>query len=93
MARRKRGLLGVPGLSFSWKRALGVSSYKAKLSRKIGIPLTKSGRQRKVGSMLGCFGTILLFLNSAASLFVFAIFAAAAIAGSVSLIKIFLLFM
>ena len=35
------------GFSFSWKRALGLSSAKGKLSRLMGIPLTKSGRQRK----------------------------------------------
>lgn len=49
---RKRG--GVPGLSFSWKRALGISSAKAKLSRQLGVPLTRSGRQRKVGRAVGC---------------------------------------
>jgi hypothetical protein len=53
MARRRRGL-GIPGLSFSWKRAIGLSSAKARLSRRIGIPLTRSGRQRKVGRALGC---------------------------------------
>jgi hypothetical protein len=42
------------GLSFSWKRAIGLSSAKGKLSRKIGIPLTRSGRQRKTGKMMGC---------------------------------------
>lgn len=30
---------GIPGLSFSWKRALGVSQAQAKLSRQIGITL------------------------------------------------------
>lgn len=49
---RKRG--GVPGLSFSWKRAVGISSAKAKLSRQLGVPLTRSGRQRKVGRAVGC---------------------------------------
>jgi hypothetical protein len=39
---------------FSWKRLLGISAAKSRLSRKIGIPLTRSGRQRKLGSMLGC---------------------------------------
>ena len=42
------------GFSFSWKRALGISAAKGKLSRKIGIPLTRSGRQRKVGKAMGC---------------------------------------
>jgi len=42
---------------FSWKRFLGISSAKAKLSRQISIPLTKSGRQRKIGKAItggGC---------------------------------------
>jgi hypothetical protein len=51
MGRRKKG---IPGLSFSWKRATGVSSAKGKLSRKLGVPLTRSGRQRKFGRAAGC---------------------------------------
>jgi len=42
---------------FSWKRALGLSAAKARLSRRIGIPLTKGGRQRKLGKLVsggGC---------------------------------------
>ena len=50
---RKRGT-GIPGLSFSWRRALGGSQAQARLSRKIGIPLSRSGRQRKAGGMVGC---------------------------------------
>lgn len=42
------------GFSFSWKRALGISAAKGRLSRKLGIPLTRSGRQRKIGRMTGC---------------------------------------
>lgn len=63
MARRR----GIPGVSFSWKRAVGISAAKGRLSRQLGIPLTQSGRQRKVGRELGCavpflflVGTILL---------------------------------
>ncbi len=41
----------IPGLSFSWKRALGISSMKASISRKIGVPLTKSGRKAKAKRM------------------------------------------
>jgi len=37
---------------FSWRRFLGVSAAKAKVSRAIGIPLTRSGRQQKVGRMV-----------------------------------------
>ena len=51
MGRRKKG---IPGLSFSWKRASGLSAAKGRLSRKVGVPLTKSGRQRKVGRAIGC---------------------------------------
>jgi hypothetical protein len=42
---------------FSWKRAIGISAAKARLSRRIGIPLTRSGRQRKLGRLVsggGC---------------------------------------
>jgi hypothetical protein len=44
---------------FSWKRFLGISQAKARLSRKIGIPLTRSGRERKLGAMLGCLVPVL----------------------------------
>lgn len=49
MARRR-----TYGFSFSWKRALGISGLKNRISRKIGIPLTRDGRRRKVGRLLGC---------------------------------------
>lgn len=37
------------GLSFSWKRALGISGLKTKVARKTGIPTTKGGMERKIG--------------------------------------------
>ncbi|MCQ2439501.1 MAG: hypothetical protein MJ074_07040 [Oscillospiraceae bacterium] len=37
---------------FSWKRALGVSSAKAKVARATGIPTTKAGRKRKAQNLL-----------------------------------------
>ncbi|MEX0717599.1 MAG: hypothetical protein WD066_13485 [Planctomycetaceae bacterium] len=49
MARKRKY-----GFSFSWKRALGLSAAKGRLSRKLGIPLTRSGRQRKMGKAMGC---------------------------------------
>lgn len=49
MAKKK----GIPGLSFSWKRALGITGVKQKVARKTGIPTTKVGRQKKVGKILG----------------------------------------
>jgi hypothetical protein len=41
------------GFSFSWRRALGLSAAKGKVSQAIGIPLTQSGRERKAGRLLG----------------------------------------
>lgn len=39
----------IPGLSFSWKRALGITKVKQQISRKTGIPITKAGVERKIG--------------------------------------------
>ena len=39
------------GFSFSWRRAIGLSALKGRISRFIGIPLTRSGMERKVGRM------------------------------------------
>lgn len=49
MAAKKSGGLKIPGVSFSWKRALGITQAKQKFARKTGIPTTKSGLERKVG--------------------------------------------
>jgi len=43
----------IPGLSFSWKRATGVTSMKRKIAKATGIPTTKQGRRNKLGKMLG----------------------------------------
>lgn len=51
MTRRKSNT-GIPGLSFSWKRALGISQTKQKIARQTGIPTTKVGIERKLGRML-----------------------------------------
>ena len=48
-----RGMKLGPGLTFSWKRALGVTAAKRKISRATGIPLTRSGRRNKLGKFLG----------------------------------------
>lgn len=39
----------IPGLSFSWKRAFGITKVKQKISRETGIPMSKSGLERKIG--------------------------------------------
>jgi len=51
------------GFSFSWKRAVGISGLKNKISRKIKIPLTSQGRQRKLGRMMGCSIVLLILLS------------------------------
>ena len=42
----------IPGLSFSLKRAIGISGLKTKVARKVGIPTTKQGLERKIGSAI-----------------------------------------
>lgn len=42
----------LPGLTFSWKRALGVTQAKQQIARKTGIPTSKAGLERKVGKMI-----------------------------------------
>ena len=48
----RRGLFGIPGLSFSWKRAIGLTGLRLKASHKLGVPTTKQGMERRVGSWL-----------------------------------------
>jgi len=40
------------GLTFSWKRAVGISGLKTKIARKTGIPTTRLGLERKVGAFV-----------------------------------------
>jgi hypothetical protein len=37
---------------FSWRRLLGISAFKSRVSREIGIPLTAIGRRRKLGASI-----------------------------------------
>ena len=39
----------IPGVTFSLKRALGVTKVKQKISKATGIPLTRQGLERKIG--------------------------------------------
>ena len=48
MARKK----AIPGLSFSLKRATGVTAAKRKIAKATGIPTTKNGRRNKLGKIL-----------------------------------------
>lgn len=47
---------------FSWKRLMGITRAKQKVSKKTGIPLTKGGRQRKLGKVMSGGGCVILFL-------------------------------
>ena len=49
--------LKIPGVTFSWKRALGITKIKQQIVRETGIPTTKYGLERKIG------GTILKLLK------------------------------
>ena len=49
---RRKSSTGIPGLSFSWKRALGIFQIKQKIARETGIPLSKQGLERKIGSTI-----------------------------------------
>ena len=42
----------IPGLTFSWKRAIGLTQLKQKISRETGIPMSKQGLERKIGSVI-----------------------------------------
>lgn len=48
----KKSNTGIPGLSFSWKRALGITQAKRGFTKSTGIPTTKSGIERKIGSAI-----------------------------------------
>ncbi len=48
---------------FSWKRFVGISAAKARISRATGVPLTRSGRHQKIGRIVtrgGCLLPVLI---------------------------------
>lgn len=70
MAKRRKKSV-IPGVSFSWKRATGITQAKRKIARATGIPTTKAGRQRKIGKMMtggGCLMYVLGVIVLAASI-------------------------
>ena len=60
MVKKRKGS-GIPGLSFSAKRAFGVTRAKQNFARKTGIPTTKSGMQRKIGRTVTGGGCLVSF--------------------------------
>lgn len=43
---------GIPGLSFSLRKALGITQAKRNFTYSTGIPTTKAGIERKIGSTI-----------------------------------------
>lgn len=43
----------LPGLSFSWRRAVGVTKVKRAIAKASHIPTTRTGRQAKAGRKMG----------------------------------------
>jgi hypothetical protein len=62
MAGRKKSFK-IPGVSFSAKRALGITKAKRNFTHKTGIPTTKAGMQQKLGKVM-TGGDRLLFVLS-----------------------------
>ena len=46
--KRKRKI--TKGVTFSWKRLLGLDQIKRNIAKQTGIPMTKAGVERKIGS-------------------------------------------
>ena len=44
--------LKIPGLTFSWKRALGITQLKQKIARETGVPTSKQGVERRIGNFI-----------------------------------------
>ena len=47
----------IPGVSFSWRRAIGITRLKRQFTKATGIPTTKSGIERKIGAVVA--GTVI----------------------------------
>ena len=46
---------GRTGVSFSWKRLVGLTSLRQKVARTTGVPTTLNGLQRKLGGFITKF--------------------------------------
>lgn len=42
----------IPGVTFSWKRALGIDKVKRQIARETGIPTSRAGFERKIGNSI-----------------------------------------
>ena len=48
----RKSCTGIPGLSFSWKRAMGITQAKRKIAKETGVPTSKAGIERKIGQTI-----------------------------------------
>lgn len=44
--------LKIPGVSFSWRRLLGIDKVKREIAKTTGIPTTRAGMERKIGNVI-----------------------------------------
>ena len=42
----------IPGVSFSWRRLLGIDKVKREIAKTTGIPTTRTGIERKIGNVI-----------------------------------------
>ena len=52
------------GVSFSWRRLLGISGAKSSIAQNIGIPTTRGGAERKNGRLNNYFTSPRWFFDS-----------------------------
>lgn len=48
----KKNSMKIPGVSFSLKRALGITKMKQKFARETSIPTSRTGLERKIGNSI-----------------------------------------
>ena len=48
----KNNNLKIPGVSFSWRRLLGIDKVKREIAKTTGIPTTRAGMERKIGNAI-----------------------------------------
>ena len=48
----KHNLMKIPGLTFSLKRAIGITKVKQQIAKATGVPTTKQGLERKIGGAI-----------------------------------------
>ena len=47
----KKSTFKIPGLTFSWRRAFGVTKIKRWIAKETGVPTTKTGRRNKFAKL------------------------------------------